>query len=685
MGIKQWRLPDISREEANRLSAETGLHPLVCTVLLARGIRSGEEMARFVREDSSLDDPTTLPDMEPAVQRIRQAMEDGERIAVYGDYDCDGITSTALLTSYFQSVGADVVYYVPGRETEGYGLNNSAVDTLHGQGVGLIVTVDNGISAHEEVAYAKTLGIDVVITDHHTPRDTLPDAVAVVDPHRKDWDCSYRDLAGVGVAFKLICALEDDHGEELLEYYSDLVAIGTVADIVPLTGENRVIVRHGLARLSESERPGVQALLAASGLQDRELGSESVSFGIAPRINAAGRMGVADDVIEMLLTDDLGYAAEMAAQLNEQNAQRKATEEKILAEIQAILDQRPQILRERVLLIAGSGWHHGVVGIAAARMVERYQKPCILFSIEDGEARGSGRGVTGFNMIEAITACREGLSRFGGHAMAAGLTLPQENLEDFSRRLLEHVKERYEIMPLPTLHADCVLTQRDLQVESIAALKRLEPFGAGNESPLFCLQGLTIEGIYPTSDQKHIRIRFQSGTGSFYAVWFGMSAARFPYQTGETVDIMAKISVSEYNGKDQLSVKISDLRLGGVPQEDVLRFREYHSRYLRGEDLPDDLAGRIVPGREEIGAVYRYLRGARSYPYSEDDLYLRLMRQGLTYCQMRVAVDVLVEMGFLLREGEGLRLVPDAPKADLSQSTILSQLAAHFPAAATTN
>lgn len=680
MGIRQWKLPEFNPDLIRRLADATGQPALLCRILAARGFTDPDMLGRFVGDDDALDDPMLLAGMPQAVERIQQALADGERICVYGDYDCDGVTATALLVSYLQTVGSDVIYYVPSREREGYGLNTGAIDMLLGQKVELIVTVDNGISAHEEIAHANTLGIDVVVTDHHTPRDTLPPAVAVVNPHRTDCPSRYKELAGVGVAFKLICALEGvgPGDDELLEYYSDFVTLGTIADVVPLTGENRTIVRYGLARLPETQNSGLAALIEVSGLRERALTSESVAFGVIPRINAAGRIGAADDVIELLLTDDADAAVEIAEAVNEQNVQRKKIEDGILTEIEGILAGDPALLKRRVLIVAGKDWHHGVVGIVSAKLVERYDRPCIVFSIDGGEARGSGRSVKGFSLIEAISDCSERLTRYGGHNQAAGLTIPIQYLAEFDNAIQQYAREHYEVMPLPELAADCSLNLAELTVENIAQIERLEPFGAENESPLFHLAGLVIEGIYPTNDHKHIRIRFAGARGSFYAIYFGVSDAVFPYKTGETVEIMAKISVQEYNGQKQLSVKISDLRPGGVPQERVLLDRERYACFQRSEEQPATALEGLVPTRDDIAVVYRFLRKAGKYTCGADALYLQLMSTGIDYGRALIALDVLEEMGLVRRAGASgatlYEVVPDPPKVDLASSAILASL-----------
>ena len=678
MGIKRWKLPLESTGEIDRLSDESGLPWVLCAILSARGIPSIEGMEAFLSGDVMIEDPFVMADMHKAVSRVLEAMENGERIAVYGDYDCDGLTATALLTSYLQSAGADVIYYIPSREKEGYGLNNPAIEMLKEQKTDVIITVDNGISAHHEVEFANSLGIDVVITDHHTPRETLPDAVAVVNPRRHDCKSAFKDLAGVGVAFKFICALENAHPLELLEYYSDIAALGTIADVVPLLGENRAIVKHGLSRLLDSGRPGIDALIAVSGLKDRELKCESASFSIIPRINAAGRMGVADDIIELLLTDDAAYAGEIASEINEKNDMRKKTEEEIMLEIDGILRENREILTKRVIVVSGENWHHGVVGIVAAKTMEKYGKPCILLSVEGDTARGSGRSFEGFSLIQAITACRGLLTRFGGHTLAAGLTLPASCIGAFEAELQEYARENHRVMPAAALNVSCVLPMERFTVGELSQLSLLEPFGAANEAPLFMLEKLTIEAIYPTADKKHIRIRLWGGGSPFYAVYFRMSAADFPYGKGAVVDVVAGLSVEEYNGKPQISVKIRDVRPAGVVQDDILDANHIYFTHLRREygDIPQ--MARLLPERGDLAAVYRCLRKSGGHSHGTAPLYYQIMDGGIDYLRMLMALDVMEELNIIERSASdgAISLIPDPPKIDLEDSLILSDLKA---------
>lgn len=660
------------------LATETGLPALVCAVLANRGLDTSAEIRQFLSEDNELESPFALADMDKAVARILEAVENGERIAVYGDYDCDGVTATALLCSYLQSVGAYAIYYIPSREKEGYGLNRGAVDILHGQRIDLIVTVDNGVSAHDEIDYAASLGIDVVVTDHHTPRETLPQAVAVVNPHRRDCPSRFKELSGVGVAFKLAAALEHADPAELLEYYSELVTLGTVADVVPLTGENRAIVRHGLARLSQSHNEGIRALIRVGGLEGRDIGCEAVAFGIVPRINVAGRLGTVDELVEMLLCEDQGYADETAAELNAMNARRKSIEDEIFAEIAAMLAEQPGLRNGRLLVLSGNGWHHGVIGIVASKVVERYGKPCVLLSVEGGIARGSGRSVEGFSLIEAIAACSRHLTRFGGHTLAAGMTMPAEAIEEFAADMQEFARKFYPRMPDAAIRIDCVLTPETFTLESFQALSRLEPFGAGNEQPLFLLRGAVLEGIYPTADGKHLRLRILFGRSSYYAICFRMTENRFPYAAGDSIDLVCEISAGEYNGKPQLSVRVRDIRPHGADQEDILEGQSLYEKYLRGEKLCADEIAKLTPTRDDIAAVYKYLRKCGSFRYGETALFFRLRAAGIPFGRLLCALDILREMELILLEagdGDGsYRVVEQPQKVDLGRSKILSAL-----------
>ena len=675
MGIKQWNISQPREEEAAAIAAQTGFSPLLSRVLCARGRGTQEGIAALRTADAALSNPYNLKDMDKAVARIRQAIEKGERIAVFGDYDCDGITATALLTGYLQAVGADVFYSVPNREQDGYGLNTSAIDFLRGLNTDLIVSVDNGISSHKEIAYAKELGLDVVVTDHHTPQDTLPQAVAVVNPHRADCPSGLTELCGVGVAFKLVCALEEDEtGDEMLEYYADLVTIGTIADVVPLVGENRVIVRRGLAHLAGSERVGLRALMERTGIADKAITSEMVAFNIIPRLNAVGRMGPVDDAIELLLTDDFPYAWDLSQRMEELNERRKEIEQEVFHQVEAMLAADPALMRERLLILAGKGWHHGVVGIVSARVMEKTGKPCILFSLDETEARGSARSFPGFSMIEAVTACSEHLSRYGGHTLAAGMSASLENYPLFVDQIQRYAGERHPFMPALPIQVDCALRPKELNVENISSLSAMEPYGAGNKSPCFLIAGLAVERVTPISEGRHLRITLLGDGTSFSALFFRKRAEDFPYMKGDLVDLVASVNLSEYAGREQVSVIISDLRKSGVDQETVIREDQAYACFLRGEYEPVKGVD-LLPGREDIALVYRALRAAGTYRHRPVELYYRLCESGVGYAKVLAALDVLAQMELIYIGPKGEYICPpNPPKVDLETCGLLRTL-----------
>ena len=428
--MKNWKVADLDKVEAKKIQTEYQLPAILAMLLQIRGITSKEEIEDFLFNENFIASPFEIKDMQKGADRIRTAIENGELICVYGDYDADGVTSTALLYSYLETVGANVMYYIPSRESEGYGMNISAIDTLYEKSVGLIVTVDNGISAREEVAYANSLGIDTVITDHHVPSGEIPDAVAVIDMHREDCPSKYKMLSGVGVAFKMVMALEGEYCDidSLLDNYSDLLCIGTIGDIVELKSENRVFVKHGTQNIQNSDRTGIQALLSVAGLAGKKISSGNVSFTLVPRINAVGRLGLSQKSVSLLLTEDDERAEEIAIQLNEDNAERQQIEKSILLKIDEKIKTDPSVLLDRVVVIDGEGWHQGVIGIVAARVKEACGKPVIIISRDGDNAKSSGRSVEGFSLCDAVFDCSDILTHCGGHPMAVGLSLKSENI-----------------------------------------------------------------------------------------------------------------------------------------------------------------------------------------------------------------------------------------------------------------
>lgn len=676
--MKKWKLLADNPGKSKHIEDELGIPALVSEVLVARGIDTPAKVREFITEEVPFSDPLSYKDMDKAVERINEALDEGQRICVYGDYDCDGMTATVLLYDYLESIGCDVWYYIPDRENEGYGLNKGAIDYISSKDTDLIVTVDNGVSAINEIDYASFLGIDVVVTDHHKPREVLPDAVAVVDPHREDSAGEYRDLAGVGVAFKLVCALENDNGWGIMEQYADLICIGTVADIVPLTGENRILVRQGLSILKETANLGLNALLEATGLADKKFTADMVAFGIAPKLNSAARLGSAYQVTELLTTDDEERAKELAHDLCEQNRHRQQLEEEIAEDVEKMYTERAEIFNDRVVVIDGEGWHHGVIGIVCSKVVERTGKPCVLISKDGNEARGSARSIDGFSMIDAVSYASDYLTRYGGHPFAAGMSMESDKIDGFRKAINEFAKNNFTQMPVFTIKLDKVMDPAELTVENISSLRLLEPFGASNETPVFAFRKVIVDGIYPIGNGKHLKIKFKKAGMSFFAVYFGVTEEEFPYNIGEIVDVAAVCEINEYNGEEKVSVRIKDIRPSSLSQEKLFCGNLLYDCYKRGEKIPLE----DVPVRNDCALIYRYLKANGNFKGELDVFFGRITGQNKEYlmdsCKMRLCLDVMEEMGLVKKTYDGKIhtiefLVPEE-RVDIENSALLTNL-----------
>lgn len=667
--MQLWDIRERQPEAAQQLT-RSGIAPLAAAVLSARGLNASDAAALIGA--GALCDPLLMKDIDVAAQTVAAAVERGTMICVFGDYDCDGVAATAMTASYLEQIGGRVCYYIPHREREGYGLNVAAIDELARLGVGLIVTVDNGVSAIDEVAHANAIGIQVVVTDHHKPRERLPEAAAVVNPHRSDCGYPFKGLAGVGVAFKLLCALEGERGHGLLEQYADLLAIGTVADVVPLVEENRCFVRRGLELLRDSERPGLRALMAVTGFDATAPTAESIAFGLAPRINAAGRIDTAELAAMLLLTESEREAAELAQQLEALNLKRRELEKAVMEDIAAQLDRDPSMALRRVMVAAGEGWHPGVVGIVCARMVERFERPAVLIAVEGGEAKGSGRSVEGFSLIDAVQAGAEALTRYGGHPMAAGFSLERGRVGTFGDLLEQYAASSAPDMPFLRLRVDCAVAPSELSVERVRGLACLEPFGAGNEPPVFAVRGARLDRLIPLSQGKHVKLRLIKDNQAIQAMAFFTRPEELGFFPGDLVDVAVTAGLNAYQGEVSVSLKLKGIRLSGVDQRGLCDGRRRYERYLRGELLESGL----LPSREETAALYRYLRRAGGFPDAPDALYSHLALDGpVDYARFRIALDVLIELGVVRRENGG-RLTVDtaAPKVRLETSAIVRSL-----------
>ena len=675
MNRKKWIVSPCDRDAAAAIAENCGVEPFAAFLLCSRGMTDEFEIESFLY-DTDLIDPYTLPDMEKAVERVNQALENGERITVFGDYDCDGVTSTALLYSYLTSRGANVDYYIPDRSGEGYGMNPGAIDILKSRGTNLIITVDNGISAVEEIAYAKTLGIDVVVTDHHRVGDILPDAVAVVDPHREDSLCEFSDWAGVGVAFKFVSALDESEGYELLEQYGDIIALGTVADIVSLKGENRIIVRSGIAFMNAaledgSLRIGLKALLDVSG-STGALDSSSVAYRIAPRINAAGRMGSAERALKLLLTEDINEAKEIAEEISNANALRQATETEITSCAIEYIENEPKIKHKRVIVVEGEDWHQGVIGIVASRLVEKYGKPCIVVSKNGDVAKGSGRSIEGFSLYDALSYCSDTLVQYGGHVLAAGLTVDSNKIDDFREKINEYADNAASA--IPTLKIDCKLNPSYINVDMLSSLQVLEPFGAENPQPLFGLYNMEISSIQPVGAGKHLRITVKRKNSMITVIMFSVALEEFPYKVGDTVDMAVKLSENEFQGKVQVSIQAKAIKFSGVDDDEAIASIQSYEDFCAQDEAPQELKAKICVNRELCGSVYKFVKANNGWHFSAEVLCYRLGLSPKYIAACQISLDALTELGILILKDGKYTIPTQIVKNPLDNSKIFQKI-----------
>ncbi len=671
MSRKKWIVKSFDKEAATFLAEELNVSPYAALLASARGIKSVEEASDFFGFSEPLvTDPFDFPDMYKAVKRIKQALDNFERIAVYGDYDADGVTATALLYSYLEMQGADVVYCVPNRHTDGYGLGYNAIENLSRMGAKLIITVDNGISAVEEAEYIRQLEMDLIVTDHHLPGDTLPNAVAVVDPHRKDCILPFKDYAGVGVAYKLICAIEGSENE-ITDSFLDLAAIGTVADVMPLYSENRSIVRRGIERINDSDRVGIQALVEVAGLDGKPIKSGNLAFGLAPRINAAGRIGSAERAIKLLLSEDYDEALELANEINDDNASRQQTEQEILTEAVMQIEEHPAWKYDGVLVVSGEGWHDGVIGIVASRLVEKYGKPTIVITVADGlTAKGSGRSIDGFSLYDALSACDSVLDHYGGHTLAAGLGLAADKIDDF-RSLINAYAEKAEI-PDMVQSIDFKINPSCVNVEILSVIEMLEPFGAGNPQPVFGLYNMTLTEVTPIGSGKHLRLTLKRGESTLSAVMFRITPIDFSFRVGDSVDVAAVFEPNEYLGQIRLNILVKNIKLHDMNDDELfLGMRQFNS-IMRGAKGDYSSA---LPDRAFIAAVYKFVRANGKWRHGTEMLCKRLGLGARDYVRVAVSVEALLELGTLVYDGDGnLSLPEENVKVNLDDAPVLKRI-----------
>ena len=678
MILRKWEVRPLDKERAAAFAQTYGVPFFLAMLMNIRGLDDAAHLREFLGEGEPLSDPFLLKDMDKAAARITHAVDNMEKIAVYGDYDADGVTSTAMLYSYLETRGADVIFYIPQREGEGYGMNMGAVEYLKEQGVSLIVTVDNGISSVQEVARANELGIDVVVTDHHRPQEILPDAVAVVDAYRPDDTSPYKHFSGVGIAFKLLMALEDGAGdvEDLLEAYSDLAAIGTIGDIVPLTGENRTLIRAGLERLSQSDRPGVQALLENAGVAGKALTSTNVAFTLVPRINATGRMGAPERAVRLLISGYEEEAEVLSEEICADNEERRRVEAEIAEAAFADIEAKGY-MKDRVVVVDGENWHHGVIGIVASRVTERCGKPCMIISRGETEAKGSGRSIEGFSLFEAICACGDLLIKFGGHPMAAGITLKPENIEAFRKRINRYAAEHFPQMPTQTVTLDCKLNPAALSVSMAQSLTQLEPFGNGNPQPVFGLFNMELSNVTPVGGGGHLRLTLEKNGAVITAMRFNTKPEELPYHIGDKIDLAVQLEAREFRGQPSLTVIVRDMKFAAFNTEKNIASLASFEKWQRGEVLSAEDKNRLYPDRACLAAIYRALRTVNGKE-TDQVRFVSQFGKDMTLGLFKTALLVFEERGLVHSEIADdtftATLIETSGKTDITRSPVLLAL-----------
>ncbi|MEE0866559.1 MAG: single-stranded-DNA-specific exonuclease RecJ [Clostridia bacterium] len=557
---KKWQIYETNKEKVKELEEKYGINELLATILVNRNIVNEDEIRLFLHPTrNDFHDPFLVKDMDIAVERILKAIKDNQKVTIYGDYDVDGITSITVLKSFLKDVGLEVNSYIPNRLEEGYGLNKEAVKKIVEDGCELMITVDCGISAIEEIDYATKLGIETIVTDHHEPGTELPKALAVIDNKRKDSTYPFRELAGVGVAFKVIQALGTKLGlkEEAYLKYLDIVCLGTISDIVPLVDENRVIAKLGLMLVEQTRNIGLRSIINSSGY--KKIDSTTISFGVAPRINACGRMGKAEEALDLFLSSNINTVNELTKKLNEHNSVRQATEKEIYENVIEKIEKE-NLNDNKVLIVTGENWHHGVIGIVSSKITDMYFKPSILLSFEeDGIGKGSGRSIPGFDLHEALSKCSDKIEKFGGHSMAVGITVRKEDLEDFKQELEKIAIESKIDEIIPIVNIDAKINLSDINKDMVQSLKQLEPYGEANKMPIFAFKNLKIDSIRALSEGKHLKLTLKDNNNIINAIGFNMGYLVDEYRIGDKIDVAGVLEINTFNGVDNLQINMKDI------------------------------------------------------------------------------------------------------------------------------
>ncbi len=664
MAVKKWNIANPDCALAKNLAAACEADPFVALIASTRGISDPAEFDLFLSDEPVLADPFMLEDIEKAANAVNSAIEENKKIAVFGDYDCDGVTSTAMLYDYLLSRGAKAVTYIPDRISEGYGMNKAAIDKLKEQNVELIITVDNGIAAIDEIEYANKMGIKTVVTDHHIPQDILPEAEAVVDPHRVDDPSGFKEICGAAVVFKLICVTADKEPEQMLKIYGDLLALATVGDVMPLVDENRCMVKYGLKMIKNNSRPGLNALISVAGLNRKDIDSLKLSFGLVPRINAAGRMGNASRALNLLLCKDNMLSLSLANEIDAENARRQELEKKISSKAFEIIEQNG-FDHNRVIIVSGKNWHSGVLGIVSARVTEKYGRPSIVLTEEGGVCHGSGRSFKGFNIFKSLESCSDLLLKFGGHELAAGVTLSSDNIDKFREKINEYARKSE--IAVQKLNIDLKLNPAALGVDMAYAIKALEPFGQGNPVPMFAITDCVIDRIIPIGSGKHLKLMLRKNETVFQAVMFGVKEEDFCFECSDKVDIAVTVGLNYYKDEYNLTVQIKNIRPSDFDEDSYFKTLFELDDYLSGYSKNTAL---IVPSRDEVGIIYKNILNKK---INKERIKFSFAGT-LGIAKTCAALSVLKELGLAKCENNRYTAVNTGVKTSLENSKIYNRL-----------
>ncbi len=671
--MKQWTVPAAVAAANNEITAEFG--DFLGGILLRRGIVTLDSARAFFGCDS-LSDPMLISDMRQAVEIVRGAIDEDKRITVFGDYDCDGVCSTVMLYSYLEAQGADVDFYIPDR-SEGFGMSVAALEKIVAKGTELVITVDNGISAVKEAEFLKSKGVELLITDHHQPNASLPECGACVDPNRADDPSPFKDLCGAGVVLKLLIALEEDE-DFVLESYADLAAVATVGDVVPLKGENRYIVQRGLDNIRNEQNAGLTMLIKAAKCNIDKIASTDLAFKVCPRINAAGRMAQAEKAARLLLCeDDADTASRLAEELNLLNNRRKAEEDKILKDVQKQTADNPRILKERVIVLSGEGWHHGVIGIVCSKILEKYDKPVVMISVENGSTRGSVRSIEGFSVHKMLMECSSPLSTFGGHPKAGGFSLPADKIGEFTELIHKYAREFYPKMPLPSVTADMEAACSDFTVDKVKLLSRIEPCGERNPVPQFLLRNCTVKSKRAMKDGLYTSFDVESGGVTLRTITFKIPFDGFIPNVGDRIDMIVTAEVNEYNDRESAELRLVDYRPADFSEERFIAASRVYEEICRGEGCDRRLAPRVIPqSRSELMKIYDLVKKSGGKRTAKE---LAMFDGSVNYCMLRITLDAFAEAKMVeLGEDCVPKILPVTEKRDLFAGGLLFELNKQF-------